>query len=314
MDSNTDNYLLEIAEGVVDYFWNTPPPSFEIDHSARKGASNRLMLSIISQIGYLSREDAYKKIMTILEENGEFRASLESVIKLSIANFENHYIKYGGNAGLFAYCLFQSLGSDENSNLFRAKASLLNWYAEERKLSRTMINGGTAHAWWPFEWFSANFNSIAASMIATIFFSATGMTISKIRKAFKLSFEPIKKLSYPYPQAVLRAKSSDQTLADFGNFLQEVGLIDQFLYIFKLNNEEIDELIEDWTKSFIQFKDTLNSTEISIVIKLLEGPITWSNNTKDVDNLRARHIIKLVEPHPNELWISLYPRIFADEK
>jgi hypothetical protein len=314
MDINTDNYFNEITGGVVDYFWNAPPPSFDIDHSARQGALNRLISRITSQIGNLSREDSYKKIMTILEENKEFCVIIEDVIEFSIDGFEKHYIKYGGKSGLFAYCLLLSLGTDKDSNLFKAKASLLNWYAEERKLSRSVVNGDKIGAWWPFEWFSANFDSIAAGVIASIIFSATGKMISKIRKAFKSSYQPIKKSSNPYPQAVLMAKSHDQTIADFDKSMQEAGLVDQFLYIFKLNNKEIEQLIEDWAKSFIQFKDTLNSTETSLVMKLLEGPVIWSNSTKGVQNLRARQIIKLVEPNPNELWISLYPRIFAYEK
>jgi hypothetical protein len=251
MTNNSKNYLIELAEGVVDYFWNNSLPAEDIDHSARKGASNKIIMSIASKIGYLDREDAYKKIMTLIESDKEYRASLEYIINKSILNFENHYIKYGGKSALFAYCLLLSLGNDDNSKLFRAKACLLNWYAEERKLNRSMVDGGIVGAAWPFEWFGQNFDAIAASVVASGIFNTSIGIIKGVLKAFRASFEPIKKSCDPYPQPVLRMKASNQTIEDFENYLEEVGLIDQFLYIFKLNEDEISQFIEDWTEAFI---------------------------------------------------------------
>ncbi|MFX1538019.1 MAG: hypothetical protein ACFFDI_27815 [Promethearchaeota archaeon] len=298
--------LIELAEGVVDYFWNAPLPEVEVYHSARKGASNNLIWSIASQVGNLTQEDAYKKIITLLEENKSFRASVEDIIKSSISDFENHYINYGGRSALFSYCLLLSLGTDKNSRLFKAKASLLNWYAEKRSLDRSLVDGGVVSAWWPFEWFSSNFDAIAASVIASGIFTTTGALISRVLKAFRISYEPVKKSCNPYPQPVLRSKSPDQTIEDFGNSLEDAGLIDRFLYLFKLNNNEINELIEDWTKAFIWFRKTLNSYELNLLIELLKGPVQWSKNRSEANELRKRHVVRLVEPSPLELWLAIY--------
>ncbi len=313
MSKKADLDISVLADGVVDYFWNSSSPPVEVDHSARRGAANRLILSIAPHISNLSQEDAYSKIMSLLEEDHRFRATIEDKIESAISRFEEHYIKFGGKSALFVYCLLLCLGSDNDNRIYKAKASLINWYAEGRRIDGSLVDGGGVKAWWPFEWFSSNFDAIAASIIASVIFTTSTVTLSKIWKAFFQSYEPVRRSCNPFPEPVLRGKSPNQTMEEFRDSLDESGLIDQFLYLFRLSNDELRELIEDWSQAFQWFQGTLKSNEKSFLSALLDRPVVWRAKIKESNALRERKVLRLIEPNPNELWLSLYPRIFEDE-
>ncbi|MBF0556711.1 MAG: hypothetical protein HQK96_19520, partial [Nitrospirae bacterium] len=262
--------ILSLANGVVNYYWKSSTSTANVDHTARTGAANRLILYISKYVNNCSQEDAQADILSLLEKDKEFRCTIETIVESSVTTFKEHYIKFGGKAALFVHCLLLCLDSDSNTNIYKAKVSFINWYAQDRKNEHSMVNGGMVAAWWPFEWFSLHFNEIASSVVAAAIYSLTKATYRKIKDAFFQQYKQVKSSCKPFPKQVLIAKPADQTMGEFKESLDKLGLIDNFFYIFNLSDNEIEKLLGDWNDALQRFQKTLDTNEINLLYSLLK--------------------------------------------
>jgi hypothetical protein len=208
-------------------------------------------------------------------------------------------------------------GNDLNQTRSRitaqGEASLLNWYADHRRLDRQAVDGGEVKAWWPFEWFSENFNSIADSIVATLLLGAARRSTTGLARLFRETIAQIKCEFDPYPEPVLRAKRNDQTLEEFTSYLEEEGLNRKYFFVFRLTSEELEAVATDLMEGLLRFRQSLDQSDIGIVDALAERPVLYGAKGMYSSRLRSQKIARLVESGPDMLWLVLYPLIYEGE-
>lgn len=303
----------ELSLGLVNMVWKGQPPQFPIDISVRTISKSNLYFIVSQQIGSSSsKEEATKKLLTVLEEDKSYREKVINHIKSCSKKIKEHYTRFGGKSALLAYFLLLSILEGENEETYLAKVSLLNWYAEQRSIDKTLLCGGCAGAWWPFEWFGAHFDAIAEKVIASAIYA---ISANLLKREFMNLLNKIKSNFAPYPDEILIAKSPETSLQDFEKQLDECGLKTQYLYIFNLDEEPFQVVIDDITKAIWNFFPTLSNKENETIEKLIEGPMAI-NITESNDHffsLRERGIVKFIEMSPNEISAVIYPLFFQGE-
>jgi hypothetical protein len=308
---NSDPFL-KIAEGIVELIWKCPYPKISIDHSVRECISKNLIfpLAQAKALSFKSTSDAYADLLDLLDNDDELKSIILTVNQNTLREFNEHYEKFGGKSAFFAQCLFLSFTENDSERLQMAKSAVLNWYFSARKISISRLNGGIVAAWFPFGWFVDNFDAIAASVVAAGLYEISKHLIGdKIRNAFHQSVQKIRQHFNPYPDELLRAKPQDMTLDAFNKKLKEDGIVDEFLYLFQLDDEELEIAIRDWTIAFNIHFNSFSSDERHLLDKLLDKPIPIGDSEirEPIEMLRARKLVRVLETGPGEIKCAYYP-------
>lgn len=307
--------FLKISEGIADFLWNCPRPEISIDHSARLCVSKNLLIPIIKEIGSTetSMDQAYKYLMNILENDRSiFRLNLSDINDRVINDFISYYRKFGGASALFAYCLLMSCSEDDKENVALAKRNLLNWYGEYRNLSLSRLNGGIIAAWFPYEWFTEHFNEIAVTIVGSGLFEISKELIwNSVRVAFWQAYNIIRQYFNPYPEPILQAKRPESSIQDFEKFLEDAGVMQRFLYLFHLNNDELNNVIEDWAKAFLHFTSSISANELSVLRQLLDEPVSIDSleSKTSLNDMRGRKFLRVIEAGPENIRCVFYPDV-----
>lgn len=188
--------------------------------------------------------------------------------------------------------------------------NFLNWYHEDRQKKLNFLKGGMGAAAWPFDWFAQNFDAIAASIVASASLLISNRLIRPmVKKAFASIFSEIKKKFSPFPPEILQLKPQEMDMDEFKKYLTDMGMMDNYLYVFNVEEKYLDEILRRWVKQFSLIIESLSKNEIDLLMTSLDNPVhlPLREAVSHYNSLREKKLIRFIEPEPQKMYAVVFP-------
>jgi hypothetical protein len=298
--------ITQACSALVDLIWEQGKPELVIDQSVRDLISKNLYGLVLKQIGATSSiHDALGNLRVALSTDEDFTFSVYTINKNIIIDYKEFLDKYGGKNALFALAILLSIKSDDNQLISDAKQSMFNWYIQDAHIAWLRLNGGFAHAAWPFEWFMENFDSIAVSVVSN------GLVeIVKVKPILRAAINLIKQSFKPYPESMKNLIIENESPEEFHNRMEKTGMFKQFLLLLQLDSKSLDMIIDDWTNVLQMLISSIPSVDKDIFIELLQGTkIVKVDELPKYNSLTEQKLVKIIECGLNDFRLVLMPDV-----